>query len=93
MGIGERTVRVIFRVVQRNATVVTPVQTSEISAVLAKRLFSSIDTLLAKDTLSEYMDMYRKNNSSLPEEATNIVFQDRIIAMYPFHPTLIDFLN
>jgi len=93
IGIGERAVKGIVSVVQRDATVVTPVQASEISAVLAKRLFRKIDAEAAKETAAEYMDMYRKNSSSLPEEAISIGFEDRMIAMYPFHPTLIDFLN
>lgn len=91
--IAERASQGVTSVVMRDATAITPVQANEISAVLAKRLFESIDPDAAKAAVDEYAEMYGRNSSMLPEEATNIRFRDRILSNYPFHPTLIDFLN
>ena len=91
--IAEKAQKGISSVVSRDATVVTPVQANEISAVLAKRLFEQIDSSAAQEAMEDYTEVYRKNASMLPEEATSMRFRDRILANYPFHPTLIDFLN
>lgn len=93
LGIGEHAVRGVASVVARDAVQVTPVMANEISAVLAKRLFKSIDAEAAKQTADLYMDMYERNAESLPDVATNANSRDRMIAHYPFHPTLVDFLN
>lgn len=93
LGVGERAVRDVASVVARDAVQVTPVQAAEISSVLAKRLFVSIDRSVARVTADEYMDMYRRNAAMLPDEASSEGFRDRMVANYPFHPTLVDFLN
>jgi hypothetical protein len=93
LGIGEEAVKDIASVVARDAVQVTPVQAAEISSVLAKRLFQSVNRQIAEMTAESYMEMYRRNAGMLPEEASNEQFKDRLIANYPFHPTLIDFLN
>lgn len=91
--IGETAVRGVASVVARDAVQVTPVQAAEISSVLAKRLFVSVDREAAEETAEEYMQLYRRNASLLPAEASSENFKDRMIVNYPFHPTLIDFLN
>lgn len=91
--ITERAIQDANSVISRDATVVTPVQANEIAAVLAKRLFDAVDKSSIDEIVEGYVQMYDKNRASLPEEATSINFQDRLIANYPFHPTLIDFLN
>ena len=91
--LAERASRGITSVVMRDATAVTPVQADEIAAVLAKRLFQSIDSEAAQEAVKAYASLYERNASMLPEEATNYNFQNRMLANYPFHPTLIDFLN
>ena len=83
----------IISVIRRSETTVTPVDANEISAVLAKRLFDAIDPAAAHETAEEYAAMYAKNSSSFPEEATNIDYRQKMNAMYPFHPTFINFLN
>jgi len=93
LGIGEKAVKGITSVVARDAVQVTPVQAAEISSVLAKRLFSFIDRDAARAAAEEYMQMYRRNSNLLPEEASSENFRGRMTATYPFHPTLIDFLN
>lgn len=91
--LAERASRGVTSVVMRDATAVTPVQANEIASVLAKRLFESVDKTAAVTAANEYTELYRRNPSLLPEEATSIRFHDRMVDNYPFHPTLIDFLN
>ncbi|OIQ61205.1 hypothetical protein MOTE_02810 [Moorella thermoacetica] len=93
LGIGEKAVKGVASVVARDAVQITPVHAAEIASVLAKRLFLSVNRDAARATAGEYIEMYRRNASMLPEEATSEDFQGRMIASYPFHPTLIDFLN
>ena len=93
VALAERASKGITSVLMRDATAVTPVQSNEIAAVLAKRLFISVDHNAAVEAADEYEAMYHRNSSMLPEEATSIRFHERMVATYPFHPTLIDFLN
>lgn len=93
LGIGEKAVKGVASVVARDAVQITPVQAAEISSVLAKRLFVSVDRAAAEETAGEYMQMYNRNVSLLPEEASSENFKGRMIVNYPFHPTLVSFLN
>jgi len=93
LGIGEKAIKGVASVVARDAVQVTPVQAAEISSVLAKRLFVFVDREAAAATVSEYMQVYRRNAALLPEEASSEDFRGRMAANYPFHPTLIDLLN
>ena len=93
VALAEKARKGVTSVVMRDATAVTPVQAAEISSVLAKRLFESVDASAAEEAVQEYTEIYQRNASILPEEATSIRFQGRMAASYPFHPTLIDFLN
>jgi len=93
IGIGERALKGVASVVARDAVQLTPVQARELSSVLSKRLFSSIDRDGSRKTVDKYLDMYRRNSTSLPEEASRDDYADRMLSNYPFHPTLVDFLN
>ncbi len=93
LGIGQQAVEGIASVVSRDATSVVPVQASEISRVLAKRLFTRIDQSAARETAAAYQEMYQKNSTLLPDEATREDFFDRMASHYPFHTSFIDFLN
>ncbi|MDY6825280.1 MAG: DUF499 domain-containing protein [Thermodesulfobacteriota bacterium] len=93
LSMGDQAIQSIASVVARDATSVVPVQASEISRVLAKRLFVSIDHTAAAEIAAQYGEMYRNNSDRLPERAVRSDFYDSLIAHYPFHPTFIDFLN
>ena len=93
LGLGEQAVKGISSVVARDAVQVTPVQAAEISSVFAKRLFISVDREAAHITADEYLQLYKRNQHSLPEEASSDNMNKRIRANYPFHPTLVDFLT
>ncbi len=93
LGIGQQAVDTIASVVARDATAVVPVQAAEISRVLAKRLFDRIDAKAAAATADAYAKVYQRNSALLPDEAVRVDFKDRLAAHYPFHPSLINFLN
>lgn len=80
-------------VVSRDSVTVVPVQASEVSRVLAKRLFTSIDSAAAAEAQREYAVLYAKHTASLPPESQRADYLDRIQAHYPFHPSLVDFLT
>jgi len=93
ISLGNEAVRSVASVVSRDAVQITPVQGAEISAVLAKRLFTAVDRDAARETADAYLEMYRRNSADLPTAATSHGYGDRMVANYPFHPTLIDYLN
>lgn len=93
LAIGQEALKGVASVVARDASSMVPVQAAEISRVLGKRLFTEIDSSTAKQTAEEYGELYTKNKSLLPDHATRDDYHDRMISHYPFHPTLIDFLN
>lgn len=83
----------VTSVIMRDASAVTPVQAAEISSILAKRLFETIDEAAAEAAAADYADMYQRSSAVFPEEAVSARLRGRMTATYPFHPTLIDFLN
>lgn len=93
LSLGNEAVKSVTSVVSRDAVQITPVQGAEISSVLAKRLFVSVDRDGARETADAYMEMYKRNSADLPEAASGQGYRERMIANYPFHPTLIDYLN
>jgi hypothetical protein len=93
IGIAQRAKQSVRSVVARDAVTVIPVQATEISRVLAKRLFISIDTQAAQQTAEAYMTMYRRHASALPDRATQASCREELVVHYPFHPTFIDYLN
>lgn len=93
LGIADRAYAEVRKVIARDETTVTPVRSQELSRVLAKRLFVSIDPDAAATTAETYMEMYRRTALLLPEQARQEAYRERMIAHYPFHPTLIDWLN
>jgi len=93
MSIAERAEKDARSVVARDAVSHTPVQPSEISRVLAKRLFLSIDEDAAKITAAEYRELYKKSEGMLPENANRDDYSELMVTHYPFHPTFIDFLS
>ena len=80
-------------VVARDATTVVPIQAAEISRILAKRLFDTIDYQAAREIAEAYLQMYQTHAAVLPARASHHAFRDILVAHYPFHPTFINFLN
>lgn len=80
-------------VVARAATTVVPVAASELSRLLARRLFTQIDSSRAADVAKEFGQAYKGSSSYLPAHAQGNDYVERIQNFYPFHPTFIEFLN
>ena len=69
----------------------TPVQEYEISEVIRRRLFSSIDTDAAGKTIQDFMD-YAVSESMLPPRTEPSEYRKRFETTYPFLPEVIDVL-
>ncbi|MBX6354180.1 MAG: ATP-binding protein [Thermoflavifilum sp.] len=90
--IAERAQKSASSVTARDAVAVTPVDQSELTAVLGKRLFEEIDRRAAEQVADAYMDMYSKNLQMLPADKVPSM-RERMVNTYPFHPTFVEFLN
>lgn len=89
----EQAVDGISTVIARDETVVVPVEAKDLSLVLGKRLFEAIDSKEAISEAGEYRSFYDRNLSLLQIPGPLDEYIGRIKGSYPFHPTLIDFLN
>ncbi len=80
----------------RNSESLTPTDEGEISEVLKRRLFETVDEKAAEETAAAYLELYRdeeRRGTALPLKATNPTFKAELAKSYPFHPELIDALN
>lgn len=98
--IGEKAIDGVESVMKRDAQVEKPVSGEELSAVLAKRLFTRVDTAAAKEAAAEYKAFYEKHGDQLPPRCTRSSgdeggsgYEGLIEKYYPLHPTLVEFLN
>jgi hypothetical protein len=100
--IGELAIDSMQSVIARDAMTETPVTSEELSSVLAKRLFTTIDPSAARATAQLYRDFYNKHKGQLPARCTMASaealdgggdYAGLIAKYYPFHPTLVEFLN
>jgi len=98
--IGEQALDSIQSIIARDAKVEIPVSSEELSSVLAKRLFVEIDPDAAREAAEEYKAFYAKHKDQLPPRCTrysgeeaDVGYADLIAKYYPFHPTMVDFLN
>jgi len=69
----------------------TPVQEHEITKIIRRRLFSTIDDKYAKKVVKEFMD-YADREGILPAGVQPSEYRDRFIDSYPFMPEVIDVL-
>ncbi|TCT21968.1 ATP-binding protein [Thiobaca trueperi] len=83
----------VLSVVSRDATGVVPVQANEISRVLTRRLFLSVDRTAGAETVDAYWNLYRKTADLLPDRASREDYRATMRDLYPFHPTFVEFLN
>lgn len=94
LSMGQKAVDQVTSVAFRDtAPGLVPVQAAELSKVLAQRLLREVARDEAEVTADEYAAMYERNARLLPDEAVRADYRERIVGNYPFHPTLIDFLN
>lgn len=69
----------------------TPVQEHEITEVIRRRLFSSIDNDAAGEVIQDFMD-YAVSESMLPPGTERSEYRKRFETAYPFLPEVIDVL-
>ena len=85
-----------LRVSARQERVLTPTAESEIYAIVAHRLFRSVDRVAAQETCQAYMAYYAAQaarGADLPQRCLRAGYAGEMIAAYPFHPELITVLN
>jgi hypothetical protein len=68
-----------------------PVQEGEISSVITRRLFSSINENEAKDVIETFLD-YAEKERILPKDLGRAGYRDLFKASFPFQPEVIDTL-
>lgn len=93
LALQQEAARGLTSVLARTETVVVPVKAKDISAVLGKRLFESIDREDARRTVEEYRQLYGRSTSLLPGRLQIEPFLEEMRAAYPFHPAMLDLLN
>jgi len=71
--------------------VYTPVEEGEISSVIGRRLFNSIDEKQAKEVIEEFLD-YAEKERILSKDLGRAGYRDMFKASYPFQPEVIDTL-
>ncbi|NBC12558.1 MAG: DUF499 domain-containing protein [Gammaproteobacteria bacterium] len=83
----------MLQVVNRTAEATTPVQEGDLSRIMAKRLFAEVDQTAAAAVADAFIQTYRQAGTDLPAGANDPQLHERLVAHYPFHPTLIEFLS
>jgi hypothetical protein len=70
-----------------------PVADEEINEVVRRRLFEKLgDPAVHAQVADAFMKLYQSHKNEVPQEASKAAYRDRILAAYPFHPSLIDTL-
>ncbi len=70
-----------------------PVSDEEINEVVRRRLFEKLgDPTVQAQVADAFMKLYTSHKNEVPQEASKATYRDRILAAYPFHPSLIDTL-
>ncbi|MBF0398065.1 MAG: DUF499 domain-containing protein, partial [Desulfobacterales bacterium] len=87
----ERLFQQLQKVSGRIEKIYTPVEDSEITKVIRKRLFSSIDEKEAKKTVLAFVDYAEKENI-IPAGVMPSEYKNRFLDSYPFIPDMIDIL-
>jgi len=87
----EKLFQQLQKVSGRVEKIYTPVEDSEITKVIRKRLFSSVNETEAKAIVSQFVEYAEKENI-LPAGVQSTEYRDRFLDSYPFIPNLIDIL-
>ena len=80
-------------VVERSSAGITPVQQGDLSKIMAKRLFVRVDQDTAEEVADAFVRTYQLAGADLPTGANHPRLRETLIAHYPFHPRLIEFLS
>lgn len=83
----------MLEVANRTSEATSPVQEGDLSRIMAKRLFVSVDYRAASHTATAFIETYRQAGTDLGDNANDPELHDKLVAHYPFHPTMIEFLS
>jgi len=87
----EKLYRQLLHITGRIEKIETPVEESEISDVIRRRLFSSVNENEAKKVIDEFI-RYSEHEDILPKEFEVSEYRKKFISSYPFMPEVIDIL-
>jgi len=87
----ERLFRQLQKVAGRVEKIYTPVQEHEITQVIRRRLFSSINEMRMGEVVGEFLD-YAVGESLLPAGVEPSEYRQRFEVSYPFLPEVVDIL-
>ena len=87
----ERLLSKLKKTLGRKEKVYAPVKDSEVTKIIRKRLFSTIDERAAEAVVSNLVD-YFANQSMLPAGIEKSDYRTRFLDSYPFAPEVIDVL-
>lgn len=90
-GESEKILLSLRNILGRVEKIYTPVQDDEISMVIRKRLFSSINEEEAKKVIEKFLD-YAEREKLLPEGVERVHYREKFIKSFPFQPEVIDVL-
>lgn len=83
----------VREVIDRSAEATTPVQQGDLSKIMAKRLFVSVDHSAAEEVADAFIQTYRNAGVDMASGANDPELRDKLTDHYPFHPTLIAYLS
>jgi len=78
---------------KRKHKIITPTDEDEVGEVLKKRLFKKIEERVAEDFADTYYQYYKNFPRTLPSEAENPDYREKLEREYPFHPELLSTLT
>jgi hypothetical protein len=87
----EKLFQQLQKIVGRMEKVYTPVAEEEISNIIRRRLFSSIDEKETRNAIEEFLDFAEKEKI-LPESVEKLNYREKFIKSFPFQPEVIDIL-
>ena len=87
----EKLYQMLQKVAGRVEKIYTPVEESEISKIIGRRLFSYIDLESAREIASAFVD-YAEKESILPANIQPSEYRQRFVDSYPFMPEVVDVL-
>lgn len=83
----------LVSVLGRDTIAVVPVEHDEKYRIMVRWLFEKVDREAAIQTVDEYTDMYHKWSMELPDRAGSGWYRRDMIDAYPFHPSLISWVQ
>lgn len=89
---GEKLFLQLQHISGRTEKIYTPVKEPEISQIVRKRLFSSIDENEARETVEDFLE-YTAKEKMLPEGVEKSEYREKFMRSYPFQPEVIEILH